>query len=131
MTRLRTARRGFSLLELSVALVVVALVVGFGVTGGKNALEGSDRVTTQQRLAVIKKALDNYARLNGYLPCPARRDLTPSNASFGVESRAGSGITCTVAGDIKNVPAAPAVPTIFIGAYIVATGFLRVGQLVE
>ena len=112
-------RKGFSLLEMSVALVVVALVVGFGVTGGKNALEGSDRVTAQQRMEVIKKALDNYARLNGYLPCPSRRDTTPTSATFGVESR--SGTACTVAGDIKNVPAAPGVPTIYIGGVPVRT----------
>lgn len=118
-TKRHRPRSGFSLLELSVALVVVALVVGFGVAGGRNAVEGSSRVETQQRLVTIKKALDNYAKMNGYLPCPARRDLTPSAASFGVESR--SGADCTVAGDIKYVPAAPSTPLVYIGAVPVRT----------
>ena len=115
----RNPRSGFSLLELSVVLVIIAVAVGFGLTGGRNAIEGSDRVTTQQRLNTIKKALDAYATLNGYLPCPARRDLIPSSSSFGAESR--SGTSCTVAGDIKNVPASPSTPTIYIGAVPVRT----------
>jgi type II secretory pathway pseudopilin PulG len=101
----------FSILELSVVLVIIALVVGFGITGGQNAIEGTDRLTTQNRLKTIQAALDNYAALNGYLPCPANRNLTPSSASFGVEAR--SGMYCTTGGDLKELPAAA--PSIYVG----------------
>ncbi len=112
-------QRGFSLLELSVALIIISLLLGFGMTAGKDALEGSDRVSTQQRMATIQKALDNFARQNGYLPCPAKRSLAPGTSGFGEESRAAT--VCTAAGDIANVPIAPGTPVIYIGAVPVAT----------
>ena len=84
----RHGLHGFSLLELGVVLGIIAVVVAAGVTLGGDAMKGADRVTTQSRLAAIKQSLDHYAKLNGHLPCPADRALTPSNAGFGVEMRA-------------------------------------------
>ncbi len=80
-------RSGFSLLELSVVLGIIAIVVGFGMTLGGGALKAADRVTTQERMAAIKTALDNYAKANGYLPCPSDRSLLPNDPNFGVEKR--------------------------------------------
>lgn len=89
MSRSRYA--GFSLLELSVVLLIISLVAAMGLGLGSNALKGADRVATQEKLAAIKKALNQFAQQNGYLPCPADRTLTPGNANYGVERRQYSG----------------------------------------
>lgn len=87
---MRRHRLAFSLLELSVALAVVALVAGFGISLSASLISGTKRVTTQQRLVTIRQALDTFAARNGYLPCPASRALSTSAANFGAEQRSGN-----------------------------------------
>lgn len=90
-------QRGFTLLEMAVVLGIIALIVGFGLSLGDNALKSADRVEAQERLVTIQMALDNYAAAHGYLPCPYSRALVPANdVTFGVENR--SGTTCTASG---------------------------------
>lgn len=82
-------RRGFTLLELSIVLVIVALLVGAGVSMGGNAIKNAERIKTQERLATIKAALEQYAKINDKLPVPADRSFTPmaNPATFGVGVR--------------------------------------------
>ncbi len=86
-------RAGFTLLELAVVLGIISLIVGAGITMSTGALKAADRVTTEERLATIKLALDSYAKTYGYLPCPFDRSLRATSANFGVERR--SATTCT------------------------------------
>jgi prepilin-type N-terminal cleavage/methylation domain-containing protein len=79
--------RGFSLLELSIVILIISLIVGAGMTMATGALKAADRISTQEKLNSIKLALDSHAKTYGYLPCPADRALTPSAANFGVENR--------------------------------------------
>lgn len=104
-------RKGFSLLELAVVIAILSLIMTFGFDIGSSALQGSDRVGTQEKLATIKRALEQYAHRNGYLPCPAVRDLTSTAAAFGTESRAGA--NCAPAGGMVQL--AVAGDTIYIG----------------
>lgn len=83
----QTVRHAFTLLELSVVLAVIALIAGAGMTVASNALKAADRISTQEKLNVIKLALDSHAKTYGYLPCPAKRDITTSDSHFGLESR--------------------------------------------
>lgn len=90
-------RQGFSLLELAVVIGILSLIVAFGFNLSINAVEGADRLATQERLTLIKRALEQYGEEQGYLPCPARRDYIPSShATFGDEQR--SGTSCATAG---------------------------------
>lgn len=101
--RAHIARRGFSLLELSVVLGIIALVAGAGMSMASGALKAADRVATQERLNTIKLALDSHAKTYGYLPCPANRALVPADPNFGIENRNNYGAasnTCTIAGAI-------------------------------
>ena len=82
-------RQGFSLLELSVVLAILAVILAFGIDIGQNAVKGSARVNMQEKMSILKQSLDNFAERNGYLPCPADPTMLPSNAAYGVERRAG------------------------------------------
>jgi prepilin-type N-terminal cleavage/methylation domain-containing protein len=78
-----TRRRAFSLMEMAIVIAIIALVMGFAVSLGTNAIESAERTSTQERLAVLKRALEDYAKANGYLPCPYDRTLLPADPNFG------------------------------------------------
>lgn len=73
--------RGFTLIELAVALVVVVLVLG-SILVPLTAQVGQRKVSdTQKTIDEIKEALAGFAIANGYLPCPA------VSATNGLEDR--------------------------------------------
>lgn len=62
---------GFSLVELTIVLVIVALLAGglmFGMTGQREQLQNKE---AHQQLDFIRDALLGFAMSNGRLPCPA------------------------------------------------------------
>ena len=61
---------GFSLLEMAIVLVVVALLLGGSLIPLSVQLEKQDRDTTKQQLQDINDALIGFALTNGRLPCP-------------------------------------------------------------
>lgn len=86
---IHSRRSGFSLLEMAVVVAIISVVVALGVNLGSNAVRGADRMSTQEKLATIQKALDFYAQRTGYLPCPANILETPraNPTTFGAEAR--------------------------------------------
>ncbi len=67
---------GFSLVELAIVLVIVALLTSgllLGISAQRNAAETVD---AQRQLENIREALLGYAMANGRLPCPANPALT-------------------------------------------------------
>ena len=67
--------RGFSLLELSIVLLIVGLLLG-GLIMPLSARMDQQRIdTTKQQLEEIREALTGYALAHDALPCPA----TPAN----------------------------------------------------
>lgn len=77
---------GFTLLELSVVLMIVALVTASGLVVGKSVLESTQNAGTNNRLNAIETALQAF-RVNGNrLPCPANGALAPSDPNFGKEA---------------------------------------------
>lgn len=75
---------GFTILELSVVLVIVAVITGMGMVATLGALESAKRVSTNNKLDAIEKALMAYRLANDTLPCPAPLAITASSASYGV-----------------------------------------------
>ena len=87
--------KGFSLVELTIVLVIVALLTSgllLGISAQRNAAENVD---AQRQLENIREALLGFAMANGRLPCPADPALTsgiedrpnpssPCNRTFGV-----------------------------------------------
>ncbi len=88
------SRVGFSILELTIVLAIIAIIAGAGMSMATNSIKIADRIGTQEKLNTIKLALDSFAKTYGYLPCPFDRSLVPSGAAFGVENR--SGASCGV-----------------------------------
>lgn len=77
-------QRGFSLLELTLALIIIALVLGGMLNPLGAMLEARQRAAAETELERIKEALVGFAMINGYLPCPATA-TDPDSASYGLE----------------------------------------------
>ena len=75
---------GFTLLELAIALMIVALLLGGMLNPLGAALETKQRARAQAQLERIKEALTGFAMINGYLPCPTTTTEPDSNA-YGIE----------------------------------------------
>lgn len=79
---------GFTLIELTVVLFIVALLLGGLLPTISGQMEQARRNETRKQLEEIQMALIGFAIINGRLPCPA------SAASNGIESPVGGGL-CT------------------------------------
>ncbi len=80
-------------MEMSVVLVVIAIITGMGVSMGVDVLDSSRRSATEQRLDVIEQSLLAFREKHGRLPCPGSPTLVTTDANFGIE--AANGGTCT------------------------------------
>jgi prepilin-type N-terminal cleavage/methylation domain-containing protein len=81
------AQQGFSLVELTVVLVIVALLSGglmFGLSAQREAAALQD---ARRQLDAVKEALLGFAMANGRLPCPANPSLATSIANAGEEDK--------------------------------------------
>jgi prepilin-type N-terminal cleavage/methylation domain-containing protein len=89
-------RNGFTLIELSLVLVVVALLAAAALTKSVNQADADNTRQLNATLDAVEAALLNYAGTgNNRLPCPSDVTLAESSASFGVEvGTAGDG-NCT------------------------------------
>lgn len=75
--------RGFSLTELAVVMIILALLVG-GVVFPLSAQREVQRLRqAESGLHGIREALLGFAAIHGYLPCPDT-DTAPSAAGYGV-----------------------------------------------
>lgn len=76
---------GFSLVELAVVLVIVALLIGGMLLPLSAQRDVRSLAETQKVLAEIREALIGYAIINGKLPCPMLDTMTdPANAAYGL-----------------------------------------------
>jgi prepilin-type N-terminal cleavage/methylation domain-containing protein len=77
--------RGFTLLELSIVVLVVTLLIGGLLVPLSTQVEQRNVSETQQRLAQIQDALIGFAIARGRFPCPASVSSPPLPADQGVE----------------------------------------------
>jgi len=80
-----TMTRAFSLIEISIGLVILSLLAAGGLTVGGVMVEQQQYTGSNERVAEAKKAISDYFEVNGRLPCPASRTALPNTANFGVE----------------------------------------------
>lgn len=93
---------GFSLVELSVVLIIVGILTGMGLTSLYAYMERESRATTFVRLDAVEQSLYLYAARNKRLPCPADGSLDEGSASAGLEQRSGN--VCSSGVQYSTVP---------------------------
>lgn len=64
-----TSKKGFSLVELSIVLVIIGLILGAGITIWRSSIGATKLSTTKTNLDNIKTSVINFAVANGRLPC--------------------------------------------------------------
>lgn len=85
MKKYSKASSGFTLVEMAIVMVIVALMLGGLMMSLSQTTENTRRSDARTQLDGIVEALYGYAQANGRLPCPA----TP--ATNGAESPVGGG----------------------------------------
>lgn len=78
-----TRQRGFTLLELSIVLTIIAVILGGGLAIWIGALQANQVNATVDRMNRIEQALLGYTVANGRIPCPSDLTLTPTTATTG------------------------------------------------
>lgn len=76
---------GFTLLEMSIVLVIIAVVTAAGSTLFSASLAKRQQEETKTKLAAIQQALYNYRVANNRLPCPADVRIPVESLNFGIE----------------------------------------------
>lgn len=99
-----STKQGFTLLELSVVLVIIGLIAAIGASLSKDVIETAKQSATQNRMDAIERSLLAFWKKNGRMPCPADVTMTTSNASYGVEAT--SSATCSGGAISANFPSA-------------------------
>lgn len=78
--------KGFTLVEMAVVLVILALLLGGLLIPLSAQRDISVYTETRQKIELIKEAIMGYAAAHGRLPCPANPALASSAVGAGTES---------------------------------------------
>jgi len=73
----RSGEHGFTLLEMTIVLVIIGLIVGMMAPLLGRVLDSTQETATINRMDQIEEAVVLFLRRNGRLPCPAAPDGTP------------------------------------------------------
>ncbi len=84
MTAPLERKRGFTLIEIAIVLVVIGLLLSGGLLAVAPVLQSSRVTETNSKLDLIEDALLLYALRNSCLPCPATGNLASTNANAGL-----------------------------------------------
>jgi prepilin-type N-terminal cleavage/methylation domain-containing protein len=91
----RYRAEGFTLAELAVALVILALLLAGAMIPISTQTELRHIAETQRIQDQVREALIGFALVNGRLPCPASGTVTSSSSSAGIEQWDGTNNRCT------------------------------------
>ncbi|OGA12659.1 MAG: hypothetical protein A3H32_06655 [Betaproteobacteria bacterium RIFCSPLOWO2_02_FULL_63_19] len=78
--------KGFTLVELSVTLVIVGLLLAAAMIPLSAQVDLRNIADTRRSLEQIKEAIIGFAQANGRLPCPATGTIASGASGAGVES---------------------------------------------
>lgn len=77
---------GFTLVELAVALMIIALLLGMFVVPLGTQMDNQRIAETQRQLELAREAVLGFAVAQGRLPCPATRNIATGAAGAGTEN---------------------------------------------
>jgi len=92
--------KGFSLVELAVALAIIALLIAGAMIPLSTQMEVRNSADTQRSMESIREAMIGFAQANGRLPCPALGTTPTGVAGAGIEQWNGSTCAATVGGNV-------------------------------
>lgn len=92
--RKRRRSRGFTLIEIAVVLVIIAIFLSMGAVMFRGIIAAQKRTITGTRMATVDSALVQFVQLNKRLPCPADGTIASTGVNPGVELPPGGGV-CT------------------------------------
>lgn len=102
------SRRGFTLVEMAVVVIIVTMLVSLGLGVLNAQLASAAQAETKKRQALILDALTAYLGANQRLPCPdipnRTHDTADASQVTGAEDRAGGLASGTCSGQIGVVP---------------------------
>lgn len=119
-------RSGFTLLELSVSIGIIALMLSGTLTIMSDFAVKQESIRTKDDLQVISDALVAYKDRNGRLPCPASQTVVYGSASYGRQVNAGDcSYTTAPTGTTRTETAASSGKWVLSGAVPVRDLLLR------
>lgn len=84
--------KGFSLLEMSIIVLIIGILLTPALTLFKVGTANRDLIAAEDDLNAVSEALTEWVGRNGYYPCPARLDVNPGDPGYGVpDCRDGTG----------------------------------------
>src|SRR5690242_2544505 len=78
--------RGFSLIELAVALAIIALLIAGALLPLSTQIEVRNTADTRRSMDSIREAMIGFAQVNGRLPCAADGTIPAGGANAGQEA---------------------------------------------
>lgn len=94
MSKPLTHHSGFTLIELSMVLIIISLLMGNLLPLVTNEKSLNSNLITQEKLKYIDQAITNYFAEYGAIPCPADATLANSDSNFGISAKDYSNSTC-------------------------------------
>jgi prepilin-type N-terminal cleavage/methylation domain-containing protein len=92
LNRLKTGQAGFTLIELAIVMIIMALLIGGMLLPISAQQDIRTTAETTRQMEEIKEALLGFTVKNGYFPCPAKSNSTSDG---GLEDRNGTSGKCT------------------------------------
>jgi prepilin-type N-terminal cleavage/methylation domain-containing protein len=86
-------KSGFSLVEMSVVLVIISTILGSVIVLTNKAQDRSKYEITIAKIKAIDERLQQYAIKGGIIPCPARRNSALNSATFGIATDCTTNLT--------------------------------------
>lgn len=141
MTNKKTRKTAYSLLELSIVIVIISILISGAMTVAVGNISRAKITLTKNRMQEVYKALGNYVAANGKLPCPANITALKSSTTYGTAATTCSATSTGVY--VSNNVAYGMVPTLTLGlskdlaedgfgskiAYMVQTNFVNAASV--
>lgn len=95
--------KGFTLAEMAVAVVILALLLFGAMVPFSSQLEIRNVAETRRTLDSTRDAIIGFAQANGRLPCPANGNLAAGSANAGVEQFDGTKCVAALGSGVLGV----------------------------
>ncbi len=81
----RTPAAGFTLVELSIVIIILSIMLGGIMAVVTQEVRRTKQAELKTKLAAIEAALIQFRKVNNRIPCPADGLTLPNTANFGIE----------------------------------------------